>query len=89
MPRSKKMAVLQVSPEVFRQFLQLPPEAEVLRVEAVPGHRGGLHVVIEGAGWSTAEGGPIPPAYGVVTTERSADGQPPRHCIDWGFPAEG
>jgi hypothetical protein len=49
----KKMALLRLGPIALRELFQLPAGAEVVRVEADHGYRGGVRVVIEGAGWDT------------------------------------
>ena len=83
----KKMALLRVTPEALRDLLQLPLEVEVIRVEMAPGYRGLLHVVIEGAGWDTPEGGVIMPApVGIATQNSDAAGNITNRVIDWGLP---
>lgn len=73
---TKNMAILTVTPEAFRHLLQLPDDVEVVRVEMAPGQRGTLHVMVEGVGWPTGEGGHVCPTIGVMLDGR----------IDWGFP---
>ena len=86
---TKKMAILTLTPEVFRALLQLPPEVEVVRVELAPNQRGTLHVMIEGAGWTTVEGAHVMAANtAIVTTTRhvTAEGYVDTEVIDWRLP---
>lgn len=84
----KKMAILRLTPEALIALLQLPPEAEVVRVELSTGQRGVLHLMIEGAGWNTPDGGMVQPALTPIVTEaRDAQGALVRWAVDWGLPA--
>lgn len=83
---TKKMAVLRLTAEAFRELLQLPPEVEVLRVNVPYDMRGRLDIVIEGVGWDVPENGAICPTYGSVTRQVDGEGSVLRSTIDWGFP---
>jgi hypothetical protein len=83
----KKMAILTLTPEALREFLELPEGAEVVRVELEYGYRGVLKLVIEGAGWDTPEGGPIRPSLTAIVTRHFAeDGAQLSRSINWGLP---
>jgi hypothetical protein len=83
----KKMAILRLDPPALRGLFQLPDGVEVLRVETVPGYRGAVRMVIEGAGWDTMEGNPIMPADpAIVTVTRDEEGKITRSTIDWRLP---
>lgn len=88
--QTKKMAILRLNAAMLRDALQLPDGAEVVRVFVDEEFRCRLNVVIEGAGWETAEGAPIQPAGpGIVTVDRDEHGGIKRMTIDWGLPAQG
>ncbi len=74
---TKKMAILPVSPAVLRALLQLPPGADVVRMEMAPAMNGTVNIVIEGDGWDVHEGHYIPAASGNVIV----DG-----VVDWNLP---
>lgn len=82
----KKMAVLCMTADAFRELLQLPADVEVVRVELPPEQRGGLNIYIEGAGWDTSEGDRIMSTFGTVTVQRDSEGNITRSTIDWAFP---
>lgn len=87
MSEIKKMASLRLGPAALRELFQLPEGVEVVRIESDFGYRGGLRLVIEGAGWATAEGAPIQPAEpAIVTVTRDEAGQIARSTIDWRLP---
>ncbi|MCA0214527.1 MAG: hypothetical protein LCH79_15285 [Proteobacteria bacterium] len=87
MTKTKKMAVLGLNPAALRNVLRLPDDAEVIRIETVPGYRGLVNVIVEGVGWEVQEGGPLPPStHGVFTVDRDERGGIKRLTVDWGFP---
>lgn len=87
MAPTKKMALLRVTPEALRTLLQLPDATEIVRVELADGHRGVMHLMIEGAGWETEEGSPVMPADSAIITETvDAAGALVSRLVDWGFP---
>ena len=78
----KKMAILQVTPEVIRELLHLPDGA-VLTDLRVPFHMPGvLELKIEGAGWNTPEAGALCVAD-PCTVVRGDDGS---ISVDWNLP---
>ena len=86
MSESKLMARLRLSPAGLREMLHLPPGADPVRVEVVLGARGTIDIVVEGAGWPTAEGGMIQRASAIVTRAFLEDGRELAPAIKWNFP---
>ena len=81
----KKMCILKVAPEVLRDLLQLPPEATLIKVESPYCMLGVVHLVVEGIGWDTPEGGAILIAPSAVISDvRDENGTITSRTIDWG-----
>lgn len=84
---TKKMAILRLTPQAFRDLMQLPETVEVVRVELESGTRGNLHLMIEGAGWDTHEGAMVIPAQAaIITSHKDQNGTSIDRIIDWGLP---
>lgn len=84
---ARKLAILQISPELLRELFQLPDGAEVLDLRVPIDYRGLLEVKIAGAGWPTLEGQAIMRTVGTVTREFDAGGAEVRRSIDWRLPS--
>lgn len=78
----KRMAILEIHPQAFRDLLQLPEGAEISDLRLNIDRRGVLEVKIDGAGWEVREGECLMRTTGTVTTEENG-----RRCIDWGMPS--
>lgn len=78
----KRMAILEIHPQAFRDLLQLPEGAEISDLRLNIDRRGVLEVKIDGAGWEVREGECLMRTTGTVTTDENG-----RRCIDWGMPS--
>lgn len=78
----KKMAIINLSPVILREILQLPEGAEVIRV-GMDDARGVLRVVVEGAGWDVHPGDRIQEAPTAVIFDSWSR---PCRTIDWNLP---
>ena len=83
-----KAAILEISPEAFRQMLQLPKEATVIDVEPNLYRHGVLQIKVVGVGPDVPEGACIQRFSGTIYQARSADGDLLEPVIDWGLPNE-
>ena len=72
-----KLAILRMSPEVFRELLQLPDGALLRGVSTNMNEYCVLELLVEGVGWETAEGNKIM----IAPSAKITDG-----VIDWGLP---
>lgn len=87
MSQTRKMAILVIEPNVLRQLLHLPAEAEIVHVQSSQfGERGVVEIVVEGCGWQTNEGEIIPRASGAARLGVSESGNKYVESINWGFP---
>lgn len=85
-PPVRRMAILEVSPEMFRELFQLPPGCEVVGV-SVPFDRPGLiEISIRGAGWPTPPGAVLQHTTGALYRGKTMDGER-MYVIDWKMPA--
>ena len=72
----KRMAILEIHPQAFRDLLQLPEGAEISDLRLNIDRRGVLEVKIDGAGWEVREGECLMRTTGTVTTDENG-----RRCI--------
>jgi hypothetical protein len=79
MAQSKKAAIIRVTAECLREILQLPPEAEIVRID-LDDTRGELRIVLHGAGWETAQGEKIKESPAATISDSWSA---PRRTIDW------
>jgi len=80
------MAVIRLSPQGLRDLLQLPCEAEVIRVDTARGEWGVMEIVLMGVGEWVEDGMPLPPPRtGIVRQEWLPDGRELQRTIDWRF----
>jgi len=77
----KRMAILEIHPQAFRDLLQLPAGAEISDLRLDIERRGVLEVKIDGAGWVVREGECLTRTTGIVTTDEKG-----RRVINWGLP---
>jgi len=78
----RRMAILEINPQAFRDLLQLPKGAEISDLRLDIERRGVLEVKIDGAGWEVCEGECLMRTTGTVTTDEKG-----RRVIDWGLPS--
>lgn len=83
-----KAAILEITPEAFRQMLQLPKEATVIDVESNLYRHGVLQIKVVGVGPEVPDGACIQSFSGTICQARSADGDLLEPVIDWGLPNE-
>lgn len=81
-----RRAILQVSPEVLAELLQLPSGAHIDGVQAPVDRPGALELRIVGAGWPTEPGRLIPSTTAMITRMHGEDGAVKRLTIDWRLP---
>lgn len=78
----KRMAILEIHPQIFRDLLQLPDGAEIIDLRVNIERHGVLEVKIDGAGWEVREGEFLMRATGIVKTDEQGSKR-----IDWGMPS--
>lgn len=85
MSEQTKLAVVRLGSNAIRELLQLPEEAELLRVVHDSGMRdGGVTMVFSGVGQVVERGEPLPPAdAGVIIRTFTDDGRELAHKIEW------
>lgn len=88
MTNIKKMAILPMSMQGLRDLLQLPREAEIVRIEMEPGYRASLRLVVEGVGWDTSEGAPIMPAPTAMVHQTTDAAGNICKRVDWNLPSD-
>lgn len=81
-------AILEFDAGMLREFLQLPETAEIVDVRMDFMSRSRILFKIEGAGYPTAEGYPIPAATCIVGAHRDEDGSIDLNpTLNWPFDA--
>ena len=83
-----KAAILEISPEAFRQMFQIPKAARVVDVESDLYRHGVLQIKVVGVGPDVPDGACIQRFCGTISQARSADGDLLEPVIDWGLPDE-
>ena len=68
------MAILEFDAGRLREFLQLPETAEIVDARMDFGSRGRIQFKIEGAGYPTTEGHPLPFATCSIRSSQDAEG---------------
>lgn len=86
MLEGKKLAILEIAPNLLCDLFQLPPGAEIVDLRVPIDRRGVLELKIDGAGWLTYEGSMIMRTTGTITREFDGNGKETSRRIDWGFP---
>ena len=82
----KKMAILSLTPAVFRELMQLPDGVIVTNIETPIDKNGVVEVRIEGAGWDTYEGARIQYAPAATIEEGCDVDGIEITFINWNFP---
>ena len=83
-----KAAILEITPEFFRQMFQIPKKATLVDVETDFCRDGVLLIKVVGVGPEIPEGACIQRFSGTIYQARSADGDLLEPVIDWGLPDE-
>lgn len=83
-----KTAILEITPEIFRQMFQIPKEARLVDVWTDFYRDGVLLIKVVGVGFDIPDGAYIQRFRGTISQSRSADGDLLEPVIDWGLPDE-